>query len=137
MSGRLRTPGIQRARRADLPALRALDRACFPRPLPFYIWLWGWLPGGEVRVLWNATQPVAYAVRLGSDVVRLGVHPAHRRQGYARRLLRSWLAQGRRLRVQVREGNAPARALYAELGFQPVGDCRYAAGETGLVLAVG
>ena len=52
----------------------------------------------------------------------VATHPAHRRAGHARTLLGGLLAEGRRMGaraacLQVVAANAPARALYAGLGF--------------------
>lgn len=76
-----------------------------------------------------------------AEVLTLAVHPRARRQGIGRGLLGALLAEtGRRgatrVFLEVAEGNAPARALYAVLGFAPVGRRRgyYAAGDDGLVL---
>ena len=72
-------------------------------------------------------------------VYSLGVHPAARRQGIARRLLEYALAYaGRhgfeRVSLEVRRENRPAVALYLAMGFAPVGTLRhyYGLGEDAL-----
>jgi [ribosomal protein S18]-alanine N-acetyltransferase len=55
-------------------------------------------------------------------VLNICVHPDHRRHGHARALLDSAMQHGRAklmtsLWLEVREGNAAARALYASLGL--------------------
>ena len=59
-------------------------------------------------------------------ISNVAVHPDHRRQGIARALIRALEARARGmllsfLTLEVRESNAPARALYAECGFREVG----------------
>ena len=72
----------------------------------------------------------AYVVlRLAADelqVMNLGVVPEHRRQGLARWLMGFALELGarrgaRRALLEVRRSNQPALALYASLGFVPLG----------------
>jgi ribosomal protein S18 acetylase RimI-like enzyme len=58
------------------------------------------------------------------------VRPALRRNGAARQMLRAaahWAAEmgADRLALAVTEANLPARALYASLGMQPVGQYHY------------
>jgi len=60
----------------------------------------------------------------------LGVLPAARRRGLAAHMPRAaarWAAArgAAMLDVLVARDNAPARALYASLGFEPVGQYRY------------
>jgi len=56
---------------------------------------------------------------------RIAVVPAYRRQGVAEELLSAFLRFGQAhlafLTLEVREGNAPAIALYEKLGFREVG----------------
>jgi ribosomal-protein-alanine N-acetyltransferase len=59
-------------------------------------------------------------------ILNIATHPAARRQGIGRRLLEAAVARGRAwlstsLWLEVREGNAPARALYERLGMRVVG----------------
>ncbi|MES2833604.1 MAG: GNAT family N-acetyltransferase [Pseudomonadota bacterium] len=61
-----------------------------------------------------------------AEILTLAVHPAARRKGIAARLTADAAAAARslgalRLFLEVAEDNAPARALYAALGFQPAG----------------
>ena len=64
-----------------------------------------------------------------AHLLLLGVVPARRRQGIATALL-AWLEETLRVagvanvQVEVRAGNAAARALYAKLGFDEVGATR-------------
>jgi ribosomal protein S18 acetylase RimI-like enzyme len=83
-----------------------------------------WATGGE-----RTATLAAYAVwRRNVDEVellRVAVHPASRRHGLARLLLTSDAAGvfcgASRVHLEVRESNAPARALYESLGFTEVG----------------
>jgi ribosomal protein S18 acetylase RimI-like enzyme len=56
------------------------------------------------------------------DIHRLVVAPAVARQGIGSALVRSVLAARRPAVVATGRDNAPARALYARLGFRPTGD---------------
>lgn len=60
---------------------------------------------------------------LSAHLHLMAVLPEHRRSGIGRQLL-GWLTQSARtagitrIRLEVREGNAPARAFYAALGYE-------------------
>lgn len=60
-----------------------------------------------------------------AEVYRIGVVPALRGRGLARRLLEALQARDGagpgRIHLEVRAGNAPARALYERTGFRQVG----------------
>jgi len=61
-----------------------------------------------------------------AEILTLAVHPTARRRGIAARLTAQAAEAARslgvvRLFLEVAEDNAPARALYAALGFQPAG----------------
>lgn len=75
-------------------------------------WLLGYL----------VAMPVVDEVHL----LNLTTAPTHRRQGHAQRLMQALLdwacrRQAQSLWLEVRESNAPARALYDRLGFATVG----------------
>jgi ribosomal-protein-alanine N-acetyltransferase len=60
------------------------------------------------------------------EIVNVAVHPAFRRRGIARRLLKRLLEEGRdaqveRFILEVRRSNENAVALYEGLGFQTLG----------------
>lgn len=61
-----------------------------------------------------------------ADMMNVAVHPDYRRQGIARQLVTELIhaltEKGMKsLTLEVRQSNAPAIALYAQLGFQQVG----------------
>ncbi|MBW8484914.1 GNAT family N-acetyltransferase [Actinomadura sp. PM05-2] len=120
-------------------------------PSPAWLDTWwsvdGRFPGGLAvaeRIL--AGVPAGYASLAGAAVGRgvpqgewLGVYamavvPEARRQGLARRVLRSLMAWGRaqgcrRAYLVVVEANAGARALYESEGFRPAGHYHYRVGK--------
>ncbi|TNF62735.1 MAG: ribosomal-protein-alanine N-acetyltransferase [Burkholderiales bacterium] len=82
------------------------------------------LPGHPGRVL------LGYLVAMRGvgevHLLNITVSPEHRRQGWARFLLDALVLWSRgqgaqQLWLEVREGNAPARALYLSYGFTEVG----------------
>ena len=117
---------------ADLPAVIAMEKRCFPEdPWPESVFrsalmdeLCFWLAAErEGRVIGYAGMQ---AVLDEGYVDNVAVDPDHRRQGTALALMRGLLAESRRkglrfLSLEVRAGNAPAIALYASLGFETVG----------------
>lgn len=57
-----------------------------------------------------------------ADVDRLIVDPAHHRRGIGRALVRAVVDRSATVTVSTGRDNAPARALYADLGFGHTGD---------------
>lgn len=118
---------IAPARQADLPALAAL---CKDAPDP-----WSeadFLPeltksGSLLLTAQMSGEPVAFACfwqeEDAAELALVAVGKKARRQGAAEKLLqeafdRLFWAGVRRVVLEVRVSNAPARALYAALGFQ-------------------
>lgn len=110
-----------------LPAVAALERACFSQP-----WSEEALaeelhnPLAHFIVALDGTQVAGYmGLHTPVDegfVTNVAVHPAHRRQGIATALLRHQLAFGRerglyRLALEVRASNRAAISLYEREGF--------------------
>ncbi len=140
---------IRRAERADLLAVVRIESASFPEPWPanaFESFL------GEPGFL-VAVEPdgavVGYAVadvtpthgRLLGHLKDIAVHPDRRGKGIATALLHRVLLVLRRggadsVKLEVRESNGAARALYRSAGFEPFRriDGYYADGEDALVL---
>lgn len=98
-------------------------------------------PDGSL-LAYVVTTAAADAPRSVAHVRNLAVVPSERRRGLARRLLTASLSPYRqagydRVRLEVRESNAPARALYRDVGFAVV-DRRegyYRDGETAVVMS--
>lgn len=83
-----------------------------------------WRPGEEAR---GIRAYCAFQVVAGeAHIHNLAVAPDARRQGLARRLLALTLefvaGKARVVHLEVRAGNAPARALYRAMGFREVGE---------------
>ncbi|WP_297884372.1 ribosomal protein S18-alanine N-acetyltransferase [uncultured Halorubrum sp.] len=141
---------IRRADRADLLAVVRIERACFSDPWPhdaFERLLDE--PAFLVAERDGAVAGFVVADRTpnhGRDIGHvkdLAVHPEARGEGIGRALLRSALVRLRAtgvavVRLEVREGNDPARSLYADEGFEPVRRVGgyYRDGEDALVLVV-
>ncbi|MFC7176242.1 ribosomal protein S18-alanine N-acetyltransferase [Halosegnis marinus] len=120
----------RRATRADLLAVFRIEKRSFPQPWP-YAALEGFL--GEPGFL-VAETPEGIAGYVVADTVPNGgralghvkdiaVHPDRRGEGIGRRLLGEALSAMRdrrasRVKLEVRESNEPAIALYREFGFE-------------------
>lgn len=74
--------------------------------------------------------PVAYGGMLTvldeGQITNIATHPAHRRRGYAARVLEALLFEARQrsiafVTLEARESNTPAIALYEKFGFRTVG----------------
>jgi ribosomal-protein-alanine N-acetyltransferase len=122
---------IRPARRADVPALAALERRCFSDP-----WTAEALgeligsPSGLLLVVEEVDGIEAYlvarAVAGEGEILSLAVAPECRRRGLGARLLIAGLeamAAGGAFEVylEVRVSNAAALALYGRHGFAPIG----------------
>jgi ribosomal-protein-alanine N-acetyltransferase len=122
---------IRRASVADVPAVAAIEQACFSDP---------WSPAGLAETIQygtartfvaeNQAGVVGYIMARISgeegEILNLAVLPRDRRQGIARRLLatglEALLTEGvREAYLEVRESNEPAITLYRSAGFRPVG----------------
>jgi ribosomal-protein-alanine N-acetyltransferase len=123
---------VRRARPADLDALASLERAVFdndawsPRLLEQELDAAG--HGRLLVVAVNGSQVVGYAALScnedTADLLRVAVHPDHRRQGVARRLCDETFAflgpAGHRILLEVAVDNSAAVALYEQLGFTEI-----------------
>lgn len=119
---------IRQATAADLCAIHAIERQAFSDP---------WSPSAfaplfddVALVAVRADVVVGYAFARAAageaEIVNLAVDPRERRHGVARQLVGACLerlgnAGAHQVLLEVREGNAAARALYADLGFREVG----------------
>jgi ribosomal-protein-alanine N-acetyltransferase len=121
---------IRRAERADLLAIYRIEKASFPQPWPYEVFdRFLDEPGFLVAEVDGAV--IGYVVadvvpnhgRAFGHVKDLAVHPDCRGEGWGRRLLAhalTRLAEGdaTTVKLEVREGNDPARTLYENFGFQ-------------------
>jgi len=118
---------------ADLDAVLAIDRLCFPAPWPEQAFRDELSrPWAYVEILREAEsgQVVAFCnywiVVDELQILTVAVHPERRRRGHAARLVQHMLDEGARAKVrmatlEVRASNEPAQALYRKLGFHDVG----------------
>ncbi len=113
-----------------MPAVHAIEQAAFTDPWSLrdfrecvvsdVVFLVAAAPEGV------AGYVVAQDAADEGEILNLAVAPARMRGGIGRALVEGALATlrargARRVFLEVREGNAPARALYAALGFEEVG----------------
>ena len=121
--------GILAARRADLDAIMALERAGFPEAERWSERSWlGELAGDNRRVLIaRAHQPVGVVtwsvVGELAELLRLVVAPTHRRQGIGTQLVQAGVeavrhAGAKAAMLEVGYTNEPAIALYQRLDFE-------------------
>ena len=119
---------IRNARPADIPAITALEAACFPAdpwPERFFVQaLDGVLAAVEGQTL------IGYAVLSSvldeGSLDNIAVSPEYRRRGTADALVAAAEDWGRArelafITLEVRAGNEPAIALYKKHGFASVG----------------
>lgn len=129
MSG---APRLRAAAREDAPALALLHAACFEDPWSLAAMLDVLaMPAAFGHVVeFDGLPPAAAAItRVAADeaeLLTLAVGVAWRRHGLARALVDAASEEAgrrgaRRLYLEVAEDNAPARALYAAEGFEPIG----------------
>ncbi len=121
----------------DIDPVHQIDVQSFSLPWPRGAYAFDLLRNPAAH-LWVAEQPGpdgetsivgVLAVWLIVDelhISNLAVHPDHRRQGVARRLLLTAIGFGRdhdvaSITLEVRESNLPARELYKSFGFKTVG----------------
>ena len=122
---------IKAMKEAQVPQIAALERVCFSDPWseksilselenPLSCWLVAM--DGERLAGYIGSQTV-----LGeTDMMNLAVDPDYRRKGLGKELILSLIEalrqrESRCLTLEVRDSNAPARALYEGLGFQEIG----------------
>jgi ribosomal-protein-alanine N-acetyltransferase len=130
----------------DLDAIEAISRASFARPWPRHLYAEELArPHARVELALVGGAAIGYLVTW--DVVdevhllEIAVAPGWRRRGVGDRLLAALCARAdhggaRLVTLEVRAGNAAARALYARHGFVEVATRRayYDDGEDGVVM---
>jgi ribosomal-protein-alanine N-acetyltransferase len=124
----------------DLDEVLAIERASFTNPWSRQAFLYE-LRDNRVARLWVARTAAGSSPELSSSIVgylclwvigeevhvtNVAVHPRERQHGIGRHLLVTLLEHYRRngatrAGLEVRVGNEPARRLYEDLGFRPVG----------------
>jgi ribosomal-protein-alanine N-acetyltransferase len=125
---------VEPMRRKHVSAILPIERVSYPRP-----WTEGvfhseidQLAKGQryYLVARRGRQLVGYAGMLftvdEAHVTNIAVHPQHRRNGIATRLLAELMAEAMRracvaITLEVRVSNEAAQALYREFGFVPAG----------------
>ncbi|MBF0462192.1 MAG: ribosomal protein S18-alanine N-acetyltransferase [Magnetococcales bacterium] len=118
---------IRPMRATDIPQVAALEAAITPTPWSPGLFAEELTLGSHCRILAGKSGEVlGYCVaRLLVDewhLLTLGIAPACRRQGWARRLVQDLLQQATRtesvaILLEVRASNVPARTLYQDMGF--------------------
>jgi ribosomal-protein-alanine N-acetyltransferase len=110
---------------SDLPSAMEIDALCLPRPWSEAVWREELdSPFGLYLLVEEGDEifgQIGVRHVLGElHITTLAVRPERRRRGYARALVGAALAAfpgARRVHLEVRPSNAPARALYEALGF--------------------
>ena len=111
----------------DLPAVMEIDRQSLPRPWSEAIWHEELASPFGLYVVLEEGDGISGHIGIKhiadeAHVMTLAVRPERRRRGFARLLVEAALADPasadtRRLYLEVRPSNIPARALYDSLGF--------------------
>ena len=140
---------IRAATAEDAAGVAALEALCFGDDAWTPPMVLSELTGSDrdALVALEDTALVGYAMTLASgdvvDLLRIAVRPEARRRGVARALLDAVLERAKRTRaervlLEVRVGNAAARAFYAAAGFAEIARRRgyYRDGSDALVLAL-
>lgn len=140
---------IRRAEARDLPALVRLETLCFPQPWPREA-LAAEIERARSLVLaavdaagWLRGYALFHLLPGEGDLLRLAVHPGHRRRGLAAALLAAGLERleshgAERCFLEVRADNTAALAFYRATGFTAAGLRRryYGDGTDALVLTL-
>ncbi len=115
----------------DLPAVMEVDRQSLPRPWSEAIWREELTSPFGLYVVLEEGDAISGHIGVKhvvdeAHIMTLAVRPERRRRGFARALVEAVLAdpasvETRRVYLEVRPSNVPARALYDSLGFVPSG----------------
>lgn len=118
-------PHIRATHAGEMALLAALHAQCFDDPWTddAFASLLS-MPGAAAYLAMKAGQPAGFVVlRTAADeteIITIGTIPAARRGGIAKALI-AQAAGNTKLFIEVAAGNAPARALYRQLGFVEAG----------------
>lgn len=121
---------LREMRHADLPAVAAIEAACYEFPWSAGLFRDCLLAGYPAWVLEQGGQVVGYAVMSvaagEAHLLNICLSRPMRGAGHATRLLAQLIAQARaggtlRVFLEVRPSNKPALALYTRFGFRPLG----------------
>jgi len=126
-----RVPRLRLARASDVAALAEFDRACFGRRVwPLQAWWEAVTEPGWTTVVHAVGPSILGVVVLllrppEASLASIAVHPAERRRGLGRRLLREGIARvraahARWLTLEVDQVSAPAIRLYGSERFVTV-----------------
>lgn len=120
-------PELSTLTEADLPALAQLEQECFTDPWSIQtIRATYENPLSLNAAIRQNGRVIAYAMAYNIqgelELLQIAVSPRHRRQGLGKRLLQQIIAMAKSqsaasILLEVRDSNAPARALYESLGF--------------------
>jgi [ribosomal protein S18]-alanine N-acetyltransferase len=122
-------PHLRPMETSDLASAIEVDTLCLPRPWSEAIWREEIESPFTLFLLLEEENEILAQIGmryLADDlhVTTLAVRPEHRRRGYAHVLLEAALGafpEARRVHLEVRPSNVPARSLYESLGFVTTG----------------
>lgn len=131
-SGREQKISIRRMQPEDVPAVAALEAACFSEPWSEQAFLDA-LKQPEalmMTAIGMENNPIGYCgIYLSADegeITNVAVRPDHRKQGIADAILTEMLSESQKrgaqtIYLEVRESNLPAQKLYEKHGFVSCG----------------
>ncbi len=117
-------------RTEDIEQIAAIERLCFPDPWSETALRLFLCEDGYAVVLCKGNTVLAYGGLIWSvdegQVINIAVAPDARRKGYGRRIMDALIEETLRrectqMSLEVRASNAPAIALYHQLGFETAG----------------
>lgn len=129
----------------DLPEVWEIDAESLARPWPRSLWQEELAsPFSHYLVAESEGRVAGYiGIKRAADelhVMNIAIRPESRRNGLARRLMLESLSgypEARKVHLEVRPSNVPARALYESLGFSTTGSRpRYYGDEDALLMTL-
>lgn len=118
-------PSVRPMKHSDLPEVMEIDAASLPRPWSATIWREELQSPFSRYLVLEEEGGISGQIgvkRIADElhIMTVAVRPEHRRRGHARNLVQAALIEYPDVRLvylEVRPGNAAARALYESLGF--------------------